>query len=157
MVQLFNSSFYTAVISTRGAKTHKSTRKLPLDDSERLFIITIGRLLEIETEYETHYTETKIGLKFLAHFIVFHTQSQFGGVVLMLLYNFHHQPNFFSPINPLLIRFKSTTEKCHWFKPTMYKFSKESVDNRSLGQQRLTVTVCPLRGNAANSSVLLTW
>ena len=27
----------------------------------------LGRLLEIETEYETHYTKTKIGLTFLAH------------------------------------------------------------------------------------------
>ena len=43
----------------------------------------LGRLLEIETKYETHYTENKIGLTFLAHYIVFDTQSQFGGVILL--------------------------------------------------------------------------
>ena len=36
---------------------------------------TLGRLLEIETEYETHYTETNIGFTFLA---------QSGGVELLI-------------------------------------------------------------------------
>ena len=41
--------------------------------------MTIGQLLQIETEYEILYTEPKNGLTFFAHYNV----SQFWGVVLM--------------------------------------------------------------------------
>ena len=43
----------------------------------------MAELLQIETEYETSYTEQKIFSHILAHYKVFHAQSQFGGVILI--------------------------------------------------------------------------
>ena len=47
--------------------------------------LCIGRLLQIENEYKTRYIEPKNGIVFfLAQNNLFHTQSQFGGVVLSI-------------------------------------------------------------------------